>query len=190
MEGAKFVPWLGSPRSSISQHPACGSSPDPGLGFIWRSSKAAITDESWPLVVSVAFGPSVLFGSIDEMLRLGGESFIHTPKTLPPLWRLVGVQQLWSRGQVLGLSQHHIPISWMGTVRPEEISVHPPEPPTPQGCCCPQSPSSGSCWLTSTVLFFSWVRVGFWAGQFVLGREPAYSPWEQRSPVSSGQTVP
>lgn len=74
---------------------------------------------------------------------------------------------------LLSLSRHHTPISWMGTVRPEEVSVHPSEPPTPPGCCCPQGSSSGSCWLTCIVLFVSWVRVGFWAGQFVLGREPA-----------------
>lgn len=131
---------------------------------------------------SVTFNPSIFLGPQMGFLRVVDRTpHSHSETLSPPLETCQGsgavsqgpgVETNWV---LLSLSQHRTPISWMGTMRPEEVGVHPPEPPPP-----PAVLLSSAC----IALFFSWVRVGLWAGRFVLGREPAYSPWEQHSPIS------
>lgn len=85
VEGAKgFVPWLGSPHSSVPQCSVCGSS----LTWPWAFYRDIIRWPSLvshrPLVVSVTFSPSVLLRSIGGMLRVGNQLYPLFTLRRPP----------------------------------------------------------------------------------------------------------
>lgn len=99
-------------------------------------------------MTSVTFSPSVFLGPqtgflrvVDHILHSHSETLsspLETCRGSGTVSQGPGVETNWV---LLSLSQHHTPISWMGTVRPEEVSVPPPESPEPPGCCCPQGPA-------------------------------------------------
>lgn len=108
------------------------------LDSLQRSHKAALTGESKAVGHQCDFQPLDLPCSTDGIFkgwRSCSSLILRDPLTPLETCRGSGaVSQgpgMETNWVLLSLSQHHTPISWMGTLRPEEASVHSPEPSTP-----------------------------------------------------------